>query len=73
MTDRLLFEGYDVQPRAFVLDADGNLTRVPVQPVFVPKVEWPNVVENMEAAEGQLRQQVEGPPPAVVEDESVTE
>lgn len=73
MTDRLLIEGYDVSPRAFVLDADGNLTRLPVQPVFVPKTEWPSVVDNMDTAEAQLRQQVEGAPLAVVEDEAVAE
>lgn len=56
---RLRIHGYLIQPKAFTDDGE-NLTELPVQPIFVPRSEWANVVEHMEQAEAQLRVRVEG-------------
>lgn len=66
---RLRIQGFMIQPKAFTDDGE-NLTELPVQAVFIPLADWPNVVEHMALAVDQLRAQVEGPPLSAVADEA---
>ncbi len=63
---RLRIVGYLVQPQLMADDGD-NLTPLPVQPVAISAIDWPNVVELVSDAIEQLRPQVEGPPLQAVE------
>lgn len=55
---RLRVVGYVIQPQVMADDGE-NLTPVQVSPVTVSSADWPNVVEMMSSALGELRQRVE--------------
>lgn len=62
-TPRLRAVAYVVQPQLMVDDGE-TLTSLPVQPLTIPASDWPHAVAMIAGAFEQLRQQVEGPPPA---------
>lgn len=72
MSKRLRLVSVLVQPQFMVDDGD-SLEPLTVQPITVPASEWGNVLALVAAGVEQLREQVEGPPLAVVEDEAVAE
>lgn len=71
MTARLRIVAYLVQPQLMADDGD-SLTPLPVQPLAIPAVDWPNVVELVAAGIEQLRSQVEGSLTIVADAESMS-
>ncbi len=61
MTNRLRVLQFVVQP-VFVVDDGENLTPINVQPITIPAVDWPRVLELVAEGVAQLREQVESPP-----------
>jgi hypothetical protein len=57
---RLRIVSFQVQPVLLVDDGE-NLSPLPVQPLNIPAERWGGVVEEMAAAIGRLRAEVEEP------------